>query len=206
MVVTVASFKGGVGKTVTAVHLAGALTNSKHQAVLEDRDPNHAATKWAQRGPGFSFIVADHREAPRARLMANSNLLIIDTPARPETRDLEQLAENCDLIVVPTTPDVLSLDVALQTAEALETIRCRWRFLLTIVPPKPSHDGDDAAAALRRPNYPLFRVQIPRLAAFGKAALDGVLVRDAKDRRAAEAWSSYESLAREISREVKLNS
>jgi cellulose biosynthesis protein BcsQ len=42
MILTIASFKGGVGKTTTAVNLAAYL-NEKQPTLLIDGDPNHRA-------------------------------------------------------------------------------------------------------------------------------------------------------------------
>jgi chromosome partitioning protein len=48
MILTVASFKGGVGKTTTAVHLAAYL-QKKSPTLLIDGDPNRSASKWTTR-------------------------------------------------------------------------------------------------------------------------------------------------------------
>ena len=42
MIVTVASFKGGVAKSTTAIHLA-AFLNARAPAILVDGDPNRSA-------------------------------------------------------------------------------------------------------------------------------------------------------------------
>jgi chromosome partitioning protein len=48
-IVTVTGFKGGVGKSTTAIHLA-AYFSALGQTLLVDGDPNHTAVAWAQRG------------------------------------------------------------------------------------------------------------------------------------------------------------
>lgn len=56
-IVTVASFKGGVEKTTTALHLAAYL-QSKAPALLVDGDLNRSALDWAARG-SLPFKVVD---------------------------------------------------------------------------------------------------------------------------------------------------
>ena len=49
MITTVASFKGGVGKSTTAVHLAAYL-HLRGPTLLIDGDPNRSVTGWSKRG------------------------------------------------------------------------------------------------------------------------------------------------------------
>ena len=59
MNIAVLGFKGGVGKTTTAVHLALYLQRCAAQAgtpqvsLLLDADPNRSASRWAERGSPF---------------------------------------------------------------------------------------------------------------------------------------------------------
>ena len=48
MILTVAAFKGGVGKTTSAVHLATFL-QEQQPTLLVDGDPNRSATNWSKR-------------------------------------------------------------------------------------------------------------------------------------------------------------
>src|SRR4051812_30360535 len=116
MIVTVASFKGGVGKSTSAVHLAAYLSG-KGKTVLIDGDANRSATVWAKHG-GLPYPVMDERQIAKAA--REFEHLVIDTAARPALDDLRVLVEGCDLLVIPSTPDALALDALMQTVDALD--------------------------------------------------------------------------------------
>jgi chromosome partitioning protein len=195
MIITVASFKGGVGKTVTAVHLAAYLQGGA-STVLVDGDPNRSATGWASRG-GLPFKVVDERQA--VRYARDYEHIVIDTEARPNREDLETLAGGCDLLVIPTTPDALALDALLLLVNVLDDIGAdRYRILLALVPPRPSRDGEHARFTLSGAGLPLFAGEIRRLVAFQKAALEGVPVYAVKDPRAPQGWQDYSRIGEEI--------
>ena len=195
MIITVASFKGGVGKTTTAVHLAAYL-QKKAPALLVDGDANRSATVWGKRG-GLPFKVVDERQA--ARYARNYEHVIIDTAARPDEDDLKALAGGCDLLIIPVTPDALALDALMLTVKVLQNMGSdSFRVLLTIIPPRPSRDGEEARSTLQQGTLPLFEGGIRRFVAFQKAALAGVPVFSVRDPRAQLAWTDYEKMGKEI--------
>ena len=195
MIITVASFKGGVAKTTSAVHLA-AYFQQKGETVLIDGDPNRSATGWAKRG-NLPFKVIDERQA--VKHAKNFEHIVIDTQARPDREDLEALADGCDLLVLPTTPDALALDALMLTIDELKSIGAdRYKILLTIIPPKPSKDGEDARGTLAEAGLPLFKTGIRRLSAFQKASLAGVPVYGVADNRAKQGWGDYQVVGKEI--------
>jgi len=195
MIVTVASFKGGQAKTTTAVHLA-ALLHQQSPTLLVDGDPNRSATGWHKRG-GFPFPVVDERQA--VRFARQYTHIVLDTQARPEEGDLRVLAGGCDQLVIPLTPDALSLDTLYLLTESLRKFdTCQFKVLLTIVPPKPARDGEEIRQTLVEAQLPVFATAVRRYKVFQKAALAGLLVCDVDDPHASDAWADYVNVANEI--------
>ncbi len=196
MIITVASFKGGVGKTTTAIHLAGYL-QGKEPTLLVDGDSNRSALQWAAAGR-LPFAVADEMKAPKLLMSGQYTHVVIDTAARPTEDELSSLAQGCDLLVLPCSPDALSLGAMLQMVEPLQALGANYRVLLTIIPPKPNQAGAEARASLMEAKLPLFAGGIRRLNAFQRAALEGCLVQDVADRYGNIAWDCYETVGREV--------
>ena len=201
MIVTVAAFKGGVGKTTSAVHLAAYLSG-RGETVLVDGDMNRSASRQAKRGK-FPFAVWDERRIAMA--VREHEHVVIDTEARPGPEDLEELAAGCDQLVLPSTPDVMTMEALFLTAEAVTKAggEDRYKVLFTLIPPpprwgKPNRRAVEARAELDSENVPVFRKEIRRLAAFVHASDAGVPVYGVKDRKSAEAWACYEAVGREM--------
>ncbi len=189
MIITVVSYKGGVGKSTTAAHVAAYLHQQHGSTVLVDGDRNRSVTKWAKRG-NFPFPVVDERETAKASRQYEH--VVVDTQARPEVEDFEYLARGCDLLIVPTTPDRLALDALVDTVQALKGVGpTRYRILITKVPPKPNRSGESARDILRDHGLPVIDQLISYLLAFQKAADEGVLVYDVKDPNAQRGWDEY---------------
>jgi chromosome partitioning protein len=200
VIITVASFKGGVGKTTTAVHLAAYFARLD-RTVLIDGDPNRSSTAWSARG-GLPFDVAD--EAMTAKVARAYEHLIFDTAARPDPDVLKVLADGCDMLVIPTTADGLSFDALMLTVQALQKIdAARYRILVTMTPPKPARDGEIAREALIAQGLPVFATTIRHLKAFKTAGTQGVVVCDVKDPRANLGWWDYVSVGDELATPAK---
>ncbi|NJM20518.1 MAG: ParA family protein [Richelia sp. RM2_1_2] len=56
--------------------------------------------------------------------------IIFDTPARPAEAEVEELARGCDLLIIPTPPDLLGIDAMALMAKSLPP-ETNWRVLLT---------------------------------------------------------------------------
>lgn len=194
MIVTVASFKGGVGKTTTAVHLAAYL-NEHSPTLLVDGDQNRSAITWATPGK-LPFKVVTDVQMPK--YIRDYEHIVIDTQARPTREDLEYLADSCDLLILPTTPKALDLDALLRTIDTLRAMQANFKVLLTIVPPSPSQAGKEAKEMLQAEGIPTFEAEIKRLVAFERAPLEGVIVKEYDDPRAGIAWAGYEALGKEV--------
>ena len=201
MIITIVSFKGGVGKTTTAVHLS-AFLQMQGKTVLLDGDLNRSATAWAERGSRtLPFSIVDEQLSFTA---SDYRHFVIDTAARPAPNILKGLADKVDLIIIPTTCDGLSLDALSKTVEALREVQAeKFRILLTMVPPKPARDGELARAAFTQAGLPVFLSSIRSLKAFKTAGTQGVLVSEVKDPRASLGWEDYTAVGAELKKIVK---
>lgn len=195
VIITLASMKGGVAKTTSAIHLAAWLSTRGPTALI-DGDPNQSATRWAARGNLAFPVIGVYKAASEAR---NFQHLVMDTKARPESDELRDLSDGCDLLVIPTTPDALALEGMMLTIEALQKLRAaNYRVLLTIVPPDPIPEGREARRALSDAGIPVFDRGIRRLIAFQRAVSDGVTVDQVRDTRSSLGALDYEHVGEQI--------
>ena len=199
MIITVASFKGGVAKTTTAVHLATYLQRLAPTLLL-DGDPNRQALVWDTAGR-LPFKVADILQSAKhaADYGGGRGHVVIDTEARPGPHDFKALAEGCDLLVIPAAPDPLdthALMLTLKELRKMDTVNFR---VLVVKVPTGEKEAEELRAQLIAADVPVFTAEIPLLKAFKRAVAQGVPVCAVKgDPYAERAWDAYEAAGREI--------
>ena len=85
------------------------------------------------------------------------------------------------------------------TVDTLRTLGVgQYKILITITPPYPERDGEDARAMLDASGYPLFSSGIREAKVFKTAALRGVVVNQLKGPRASVCWQDYANVGAEL--------
>lgn len=195
MILTLLSFKGGVGKTTAAIHLAGWLNESAPTA-LSDGDNNRSALFWSRQGEGqgLPFKVADESDRKIARTHEH---IVVDTPARPAPLKFEGLVQNADVLILVCEPKTLSLDALTPAIRELHRLNADFRVLLTRGRP---HRQDAALAQrlLAKNGVPQFEHYVRDYIVADKAAQMGCLCRDVNDPHALDLWEDYGEIAQEI--------
>ncbi|WP_017302049.1 ParA family protein [Nodosilinea nodulosa] len=210
-VITIASHKGGVGKSTLAFHLAAVLSfldDSEGQVLVIDGDENRSVLGWASKNETDSLPFKVVTLATQAKWFQAGNRathIIVDTQARPSRDDLREIIGDSDLLIIPTPAQSLSIDTLplfLADLRALG-VTTPYTFLLTLVDSR-TKDAVAAREYLRSMNVPLLDGQIRLFNAFQKAADQGVLVRDARaengkrDRNAGVAWNDCMGVGKEV--------
>ncbi|MBW4491235.1 MAG: ParA family protein [Trichocoleus desertorum ATA4-8-CV12] len=197
MIITIASFKGGVGKTTTALHLAQYLGKrwKDSKVVLLDGDPNRSALSWYERGgQRAAFAVMDGDEEPSA-----FEHLIVDTPARTDPTELLPLASASALLIIPSEISIFSLEATIATVSVLQSLSDnQYRILLTMLPTRGLKREVNAREALNEAGLKVFNTGIKARTIYQDSALEGLPVSDLRGDAAAAAWTDYQALGKEI--------
>lgn len=191
--VLVANTKGGVGKTVVAVTLAGALAKAGHRVALADADRQGSALGWLARRPksaikirGIDWTGPDGiGEAPK-----KTDWLVIDAPGSLKDKRTAALVAEARAVLVPVQPSVFDIDATADFLTALEELkRVRKGKVGIHLVANRLRTNTRAVRDLERFCGEIGRYPVARLterAAYGELAREGLSIFD-RDVRALEA-------------------
>ena len=124
-ILTVASTKGGAGKTTIIMALAGALAAEGLHVAVVDADPNRAYASWASEAyEGVKIEVraeADETRLANAidELAPKADIVLIDTAGFGNRAALLAIAA-ADAVLVPCTPSRADIEQAAKTLQLIE--------------------------------------------------------------------------------------
>lgn len=193
---TLASWKGGVGKSTLAVHLAGCLAARGRRVVLLDEDERvGSGAAWVSRGAGLGFDVVGTEARPKK--LRSADVVVIDTPGRGGRKKLREALERADLLLVPTGPWVTELEATRSVIEALRS-HPHFEKVVCVVTRAPAVGGVGTRArdALARDGVPTASTVVRAYNAYLTAAERGCLTRDV--RGGANAWRDVTALTDEL--------
>jgi chromosome partitioning protein len=104
MNIVVSNVKGGVGKTTTAVYLAGAAAERARDAVyLIDADRQASSAEWFEQRPipGVELVEAPSERTVAKAMEKGEGIVVVDTPPGDE-RIVRAALTRADALVIPT--------------------------------------------------------------------------------------------------------
>lgn len=201
MFLTVFGQKGGVAKTCTSIHLACVWAQQGHSVCVVDADRNRSATAYAARGM-LPFEVVPVEAAAKATRSAQ--VIITDGQASSHEEELKNLSAGADLVLLPTTPQARSVELTIELSAILRSMDTMHTALLVKVDSRKQRLANDARQTLEGFGVDVLTAEIPLLAAFEKAEVEGVCVSEAVDDRGRAdlrrmgGWSAYCAAAVQI--------
>jgi len=181
-VLTIASSKGGPGKTTIAMLLAGTLAAEECAVVVLDADPTQALSRWAA-GPYEGPPMEVHAEAEETRLAhlinakaETTDLVLVDT-AGFGNRAAAVAMTSADAILVPSLAgeaDVTEAEKTIRLAEGLARAARRdipARVLLNRV--KRTQLARHAAQELASAGLPRLEATLSDLVVYGELSYSG---------------------------------
>lgn len=112
--IMVMNAKGGCGKSTLATNLASYYADCGYGVALADYDPQRSSLDWLDRRPdnrakiaGIAGFEDGLRKVPRS-----ADMVIIDAPARSHGKELTNLVNHAETIIVPVLPSTIDMQAS----------------------------------------------------------------------------------------------
>jgi len=184
-IVTLASQKGGAGKSTFAVNLAVLADQDGSPALLIDTDPQASLSVWRglrrSRRPMLVSCAAGKLQdiIAIARRDGRVEWIFIDGPPHND-QDIAAMMRSADLVVVPARPAVFDLAAASSTVEMAQRMNAPYFVALNAVPPRRGVAEASAVTLARKTikgmGAPLWRGAVVQRSAYVQSLASGQAV------------------------------
>lgn len=209
-VITIASQKGGSGKSTVTMQLAGVLsTRAEETKVLViDADQQGTCLKWAamaaEEAPFPATVIGMtepiiHRQLPRIR--ADYDFILVDTPPHAEAV-ARSVIIGADLVIIPVLPSPVDLWSAATTRKIVLDAQVQrpeidCRLLLSRVVPNTTLT-QETVEALEVYDIPILSTRLHQRQAYPRSALRGGTVLDLDAKSGGQAAEEVRQLTKEL--------
>ena len=122
--IMVMNAKGGCGKSTLATNIASYFATEGANVALADYDPQRSSLDWLERRPdnrptihAVAGFDGGLRKAPR-----NADVIVIDAPARSHGKELVNLVNHAETIVVPVLPSTIDMQATSTFLKELQSV------------------------------------------------------------------------------------
>ena len=142
--------KGGSGKTTIATNLASYFSQCGEITTLMDLDNQGSSVFWALQRPESSSEIqlVDAHNSPHnvTRSWAiqpprNTEVLVLDTPARPDLCNLSPLLREASVILIPVLPSEFDLHAVTNTVQQLRRMLPSQQNIALVINRSPKSSG-----------------------------------------------------------------
>jgi chromosome partitioning protein len=123
LTILVATTKGGCGKTTMATQLAATLAAAGHRVAIADADRQRSSLGWLERRPATAPMIAGVDWSRSLGKPPKVDYLVIDAPAGLRAKEVKELVQLADAIVVPVLPSAFDEAATERFLARLEELR-----------------------------------------------------------------------------------
>mgnify|MGYP001828011177 FL=1 len=122
--IMVLNAKGGCGKSTLATNIASYFATEGAAVALADYDPQRSGLDWLERRPadrpeivGIAAYEDGFRRVPRT-----ADIVVVDAPARSHGKELTDLVNHAETIIVPVLPSTIDMQASTKFIEELSNV------------------------------------------------------------------------------------